>query len=72
MNELKSLDSRFGGKYESLCDVRYLYEPYVVALGEGLLMDLPEWKHKVSEPQLADLGMGWRPAQRSRRLAPTA
>ncbi len=31
------------GTYESICDSREMYEPYCVALGRGLLMDLPDW-----------------------------
>jgi hypothetical protein len=49
IGELGRLNPRFKGEYESLCDIRALYEPYCVALGAGLLMDLPKWRHEVRQ-----------------------
>lgn len=43
--DLKGFSPRFSGKFESLCGIRNMYEPYCVALGDGLLMDLPKWRH---------------------------
>jgi len=50
IGELRSLGLPMSGSYGSLCDAREMYEPYCVALGAGLLMDLPEWTHKTHEP----------------------
>ena len=50
IEELRKHSPRFGGKFESLCNIRFMYEPYCVALGEGLLMDLPKWRHAEREP----------------------
>ena len=49
ISELSGLSPRFSGEFESLCSIRSLYEPYCVALGEGLLMDLPKWLHVVRQ-----------------------
>jgi hypothetical protein len=49
IKELNSMSPRFAGKFESLCGIRSMYEPYCVALGEGLLMDLPRWHHTVRQ-----------------------
>jgi hypothetical protein len=49
IGELGSLSPRFGGTFESICSIRQLYEPYCVGLGDGLLMDLPVWRHPVRE-----------------------
>lgn len=47
--ELQSLGLPMAGSYESLCDAREMYEPYCVALGIGLMMDLPLWRHPTHE-----------------------
>jgi Ion channel len=49
LKELNSHVPRFAGDFQALCAIRYLYEPYCVALGEGLLMDLPKWRHAVRQ-----------------------
>ena len=49
MKELNALSPQFNGTFESLYTVREMYEPYCVGLGEGLLMDLPIWRHPVRE-----------------------
>ncbi|MBI1332382.1 MAG: two pore domain potassium channel family protein [Armatimonadetes bacterium] len=48
--ELRDLGLPIAGAYESLCDARWMYEPYCVALGRGLLMDLPLWVNRQAEP----------------------
>lgn len=45
LTELGRFSTKFKGSFDALCDMRSLYEPYCVALGNGLLMDLPEWRH---------------------------
>ncbi len=49
MASLSTLSPRFGGTFEDLLMIRKLYEPYCAALGEGLLMDLPKWRHEVPQ-----------------------
>ena len=49
LSELSAFVPGFRGEFGDLCSIRALYEPYGVALGEGLLMDLPIWHHAVRQ-----------------------
>ena len=49
MSELRKLGLPMSGSYDMLCEARSLYEPYCVALSEGLMMDLPKWMHDTRE-----------------------
>lgn len=43
MRELQQAGLDVSGTYGSICASREMYEPYVVSLGRGLIMDLPLW-----------------------------
>ncbi len=49
LSELSGFSPHFKGEFTSLCSIRSLYEPYCVALGEGLLMDLPKWRNAIRQ-----------------------
>ena len=50
IDELNASAPGFTENYDALMRLRHLYEPYCVALGQGLLMDLPKWRHATHEP----------------------
>jgi hypothetical protein len=50
LSELSELGVEVQPNWEGMTEMRSLYEPYSVSLGDGLIMDVPEWRRKVIEP----------------------
>lgn len=50
LSELSALGVDVAPNWEGMSEMRSLYEPYAVSLGEGLIMDVPEWRRRVIEP----------------------
>lgn len=50
INELSNLGLSVELNWQEMMEMRSLYEPYAVSLGHGLIMEIPEWRRKLIEP----------------------